>query len=312
VQDDGNLVILRDRNDRSSAIFCTSGSCGNGGISYEGFYGGWSPCISEDDARATGYQNRDAAGAGFCRNNPFRVYQGADPNKYENCGGGRYKFKCADTSVRQSDGDLWTPCYRNEDAAALGKASREEQGLKWCQDAKYSQVGASRDCGNWYFQFRCEYWSDCYTDDYARSRNFPNRDAAGAADCRGAGPNPNKAKPPFNFEGADPLVNARCDGSSFKFKCRSTSSDPWSPCYRNEDGVVLGVGNRAGAGTRWCKGRGYSEWGGYRLRQRLRAVLLRALERLFRQPKACRPRKHGVQVVQGQGIFGELGQVAEL
>jgi hypothetical protein len=264
MQDDGNLVVYK--NDRSTAIFCTSVGCGNGGASYDTFNGGWSPCFSDDDARATGYQNRDAAGAGFCRNNPWRAYEGVAPNKFEWCSIGKYRFKCADTSYRQSDGDYWSPCYRNEDAVALGKASRDAQGLQWCLDAKYSRVGTSRDCGNWYIQFRCEYWSGCYSDDEARGKNFPNRDAAGAADCRGTGP---KGKAPFDFEGADPAINERCkvingDYSHFTLKCRSTSSDPWSACYRNEDGLVLGVTNRAGAGTRWCKDRGYSEWVDYR------------------------------------------------
>lgn len=118
----------------------------------------WTNCTTDEVAKYFGYENRDAHGAGWCRD---QGYEGASPQEepygQRRCVDGRpwYQFRCANTSLDENDG-LWTPCYRDEDAKALGNFDRDDAGTAWCA-GRGLELGFSkdRDCGNGYYQFKC-------------------------------------------------------------------------------------------------------------------------------------------------------------
>ena len=96
--------------------------------------------------------NRDAQGAQWCRN---QGYDGVDPNGWKYCYIDMlfrkyYKFKCATTHSID-----WSPCYRDEDAYAMGYKNRDEAGLKWCQRQGFDSTDNWQYCGNWYYKFHC-------------------------------------------------------------------------------------------------------------------------------------------------------------
>ena len=86
-------------------------------------------------------------------------------------------------------------------------------------------------------------WSPCYSNTWTM-----NRDAQGARWCRDQG-----------YDGVDPWGYSACVWPiSYKFKCANTHSIDWSPCYCNQDARLMGLGNRDGAGLKWCKNQGYT------------------------------------------------------
>jgi hypothetical protein len=218
-------TLLIQNNSRSLQ---TVGSCEPGKVDEV-----WSPCYTNDILWG---MNRDAKGAQWCRGQGF---DGVDPWGYSACVWPiSYKFKCAITHSRD-----WSPCYRDEDARAMGYKNRDDAGLKWCNSINYNSVVDHRDCGNWYFTFRCTHWSPCFAGD--------NRDGEGGQWCRRQG-----------YDGVDPKGYEYCHTSWFqyyyKFKCANTHSIDWSPCYCNQDARLMGLGNRDGAGLNWCKNQGYT------------------------------------------------------
>ena len=195
MQDDGNLVIYKDST-KTAEVFCTK-MCTNSGINFEGY----SPCYKNSDA-VSPYENRDAVGAGFCRNNVFRNYEGVEPEGQVDCGSSAYKFRCKDTS-----GSEWSPCYRDEDAQAMGLANRDAAGDKLCRDHGYDGTDSSKDCGNWYYQFHCtQHWSPCYRDEDATAIGLANRDAIGDKWCKDHG-----------YDGKDGTYSG-CGNWYFKFR----------------------------------------------------------------------------------------------
>mmetsp|Transcript_18926 Transcript_18926/g.39867 ORF Transcript_18926/g.39867 Transcript_18926/m.39867 type:complete len:462 (+) Transcript_18926:141-1526(+) len=119
----------------------------------------WSPCVTNEVAEYFGYENRDAYGAGYCRDNG---YEGASPQGrpygHRDCGRGSgwYEFRCTNTSSEDVNGFLWTPCYRDEDGKAMGLGNRRAAGEAWCElYGSYSVYVETRDCGNYYQQYKC-------------------------------------------------------------------------------------------------------------------------------------------------------------
>ena len=197
MQDDGNLVIYTDWSQQLS-IFCTK-ICNNAGFKFEEY----SPCYKNSDVIAP-YANIDAMGAGSCRNNVFKNYEVVDPNGYVSCGSAGYKFLCKDTSSR-----ILSPCYRNEDAEAVGLPNRDALSAKWCRDHGYDSTDSNNDCGNWYYRLHCtQHWSPCYRNEDAYAAGLPNRDALGNKWCSDHG-----------YEGKDGEY-IDCGNWYFKFRCK--------------------------------------------------------------------------------------------
>jgi hypothetical protein len=146
--------------------------------------------------RLTPYRN--AAAASYCRHSgrvfpQLGAFEGVLPYQYRRCDDlenglapiQRYSFLCGVTS---SPG--WSPCYRDEDAEAMGLGnSRDDAARQWCVSKGYSGLsGEWRDCGDWYFSLRCApRWSPCYRDEQAREQGLANRDALGDKWCRDNG-----------------------------------------------------------------------------------------------------------------------------
>eukprot|EP00957_Ditylum_brightwellii_P096732 7367198-Ditylum_brightwellii.AAC.1 len=130
-----------------------------------------------------GYKNRDAMAAAKCHADGV---DGVAFNSYKHCGcGGGYSFTCENTS-----NEPWTPCYRDEDGAAMGVGNRDDAGRAWCKRHGYHTWRDYQDCGNWYFRFKCikeQKWSPCFRDEQARAAGYKNRDDQGCSWCRNQG-----------------------------------------------------------------------------------------------------------------------------
>jgi hypothetical protein len=59
-------------------------------------------------------------------------------------------------SFLRVDDSGWTACIRDEDARSIGLATRDHGGAEACVRAGYNRgLGEAKDCGNWYFKFKC-------------------------------------------------------------------------------------------------------------------------------------------------------------
>ena len=63
-----------------------------------------------------------------------------------------------DPSVVTSNTEVWTPCYKNEQAQAVGLPNRDALAAAWCQrrgGELATGAGSWRDCGDWKYSLIC-------------------------------------------------------------------------------------------------------------------------------------------------------------